>query len=120
MIHIHCVKNLWENDKLKPIRAELFALPAPDEAGFSSHSSIVQLYNDEDHIIDLEQATNQLLGLSTDKETKVFFWYRTMLGGIWRGNHAFIAVGGFDSADHEWAEQEARYQRWTVRGACRR
>ena len=116
MIHIHAIKTLGQNDKA----AEFRAIPAPDGAGQPPIDAFIRLYNDEDHIIDLEQAINQALGLSTDKETKIFYWYRTMLGGVWRGNHAFIAVESLSEADHEWAKQEARYERWTCVGACPR
>lgn len=115
MIHIHAIKTLGENHE----RAVFRALPAPAGAG-ELFDSIIRLYNDEDHILDFEQAMNQVLGLSTDKETKIFYWYRTMLGGVWKGNHAFIAVKSLSEADHEWAKQEARYERWTSVGACTR
>lgn len=116
MIHIHAIKTLGENHE----RAVFRALPVPSEESYEEPHDIVRLYNDEDHILDFEQAMNQVLGLSTDKETKIFYWYRTMLGGVWRGNHAFIAVKSLSEADHNWAKQEARYRRWTSVGACTR
>lgn len=112
MIHIHAIKTLGQNDKA----AEFRALPAPKRAG-QLFDSIIRLYNDEDHIIDLEQATNQVLGLSRDKESKVFYWYKVDLESDFQYS-AFIAVKSFGSADHEWAKQEARHRRWTSVGAC--
>lgn len=110
MIHIHAIKTLGKNHEA----AELRAIPAPDDIG-----NIVRLYNDEDHIIDLEQAYNQVLGKGFDKETKMFYWYKVDLESDFQYS-AFIAVKSLGSADHEWAKQEARYRRWTCVGACTR
>ncbi len=116
MIHIHAIKTLGRNDE----RAELRAIPADAVCANKTHfHSIVRLYNDEDRIIDLEQATNQVLGLNDDKETKVFYWYKVDLESDFQYS-AFIAVESLGSADHEWAKQEARYRRWTSVGACTR
>jgi hypothetical protein len=112
MIHIHAIKTLGRNDE----PAELRALPAPKTAG-QMFDSIIRLYNDEDHIIGLEQATNQVLGLNADKESKVFYWYKVDLESDFQYS-AFIAVKSLNSADHEWAKQEARHRRWTAVGAC--
>ena len=114
MIHIHAIKTLGQNED----RAVFRALPAPAGAG-QRFDSIIRLYNDEDHIIDLEQAINQVLGLSTDKETKIFYWYKVDLESDFQYS-AFIAVKSLSEADHNWAKQEARYRRWTSVGACTR
>jgi hypothetical protein len=114
MIHIHAIKTLGQNED----RAVFRALPAPAGAG-QLFDSIIRLYNDEDHIIDLEQAMNQVLGLSTDKETKIFYWYKVDLESEFQYS-AFIAVKSLSEADHNWAKQEARYRRWTSVGACTR
>ena len=116
MIHIHAIKTLGQNHEA----AELRAIPAPDDIGNANYRhDIVRLYNDEDHIIDLEQATNQVLEKGLDKETKIFYWYKVDLESDFQYS-AFIAVKSLGSADHEWAKQEARYRRWTSVGACTR
>jgi len=112
MIHIHCIQPLGRNDE----PAELRSISAPKRAG-QLFDSIVRLYNSEDHIIDLECATNQVLGLNADKESKVFYWYKVDLESDF-GYVGFIAVNSLNSADHEWAKQEARHRRWTAIGAC--
>jgi len=123
MIHIHAIKTLGRNDE----RAELRALPAPDWFRHQNSIHIVRLYNNEDHIIDLEQATNQVLGLNDDKETKVFYWYKVGPEYWYKADpesdfhySAFIAVDSFGSANHEWAKQEARHRRWSSVGVCTR
>ena len=115
MIHIHAIKTLGKNHEA----AELRAIPVPPEESYEEPHNIVRLYNDEDHIIDLEQATNQVLGKGFDKETKMFYWYKVDLESDFQYS-AFIAVKSLGSADHEWAKQEARYRRWTSVGACTR
>ena len=114
MIHIHAIKTLGQNDKA----AELRAIPAPNDIGNADYRhDIVRLYNDEDHIISLEQGSKQVLGLNDDKESKIFYWYKVALESDF-GYVGFIAVKSLNSADHEWAKQEARHRRWTSVGAC--
>jgi len=115
MIHIHAIKTLGQNNEA----AELRAIPAPNDIGNANYRhDIVRLYNNEDHTIDLEQATNQVLGLNDDKESKVFYWYKVELELHFFGYVGFIAVDSLASANHEWAKQEAKYMRFTDIGAC--